>query len=1226
MPTFHFTKKMFVISVLCALFIVMAAGWLFTGYLVDRATRMVRSDVADANLIISLNLTNELKRIESAAVAVAGSPLTLPVLQANTPANMEKINNILDRYHKSLDAAACYLIDKNGLTLTSSNRNDTDSFVGQNYTFRPYFQQAIKGGVGQHFAVGTVTKRRGFFASAPVRDKAGQIVGVVTIKKELEDIEAKLNQYIWFLMDPNGIIFLSSQSEARLKSLWPLDNEQQQKIRLSKQYGPGPFEPVLRKRLKAGEEVTFNGGQYLTAQIATPYEGISVVLLWTIEQISINRSFGIVLTLLAILLTLSFLTVIYVFTQSNFKVKRLLEESQSQAAALAESEGQLRDRKDELEGQKELLAQAEERSRLILGSIGEGIFGVDKEGRVTFLNPAASTILGYTEEEMLGELLHDRVHYAYPDGSEFPWLKCSMCLTSQDGKVRTVDNEVFWHKDGTAIPMEYSTTPVWKEGQVVAAVVSFHDITERKRAEGLKVEKEVAEEAAARAEQARQEAERAKEELKAKILEIERFNCLSLGREGRIIELKKQVNALAVKAGERPLYQEHEPAGGMDEELVWAESSVLESRQVEMAPDSLAEILSLDQFRRLLVDFCESAGVAAAIIDLKGEVLAAARWQRACTDFHRVNRQTCARCIESDTELALNLNEGKPFSIYRCKNGLTDAASPIIVESKHIANAFTGQFFTSPPDMEFFRRLAEECGLDAEQYLEAIREVPVVAENKLESVLGFLVGVAQTMSAMAMERNRARQAEITIARRIEEIKSERTAAMSLAEDANQAKAEVEKYRANLELLVRQRTEALHTSEERSRLILGSIGEGIFGLDNEGKVSFLNPAASAILDYTEEEMIGKSMHAKVHYAYPDGSEFPRLQCPMYLSSQDGKPRTVDNEVLWRRDGTSVPVEYTTTPVWKDDQVAGTVVSFRDITERKAMEQKIIAEGVRMRNILDTAPVNIAFSTKDKIHFANPLFLETFGAKVGEASPQLYVHPEERAALIEQMKRDGVAREHEVQMYDRHKRERDMFVTFLPINYEGEDGVLGWLMDITERKAAERALRQAGQEQAAMFESLTLGIAFVKDRIILRGNAKLGELFGRSLDEMVGQTTRIWYKNDEEYLGIGASTYEDLKRKPIHQREQELPRKDGSLFWCFFRVRALDEQDISQGIVCTLEDITERKQAERELKDRMEDLERFSRLTINREEKMIQLKEEINILLEQTDREKKYKIVE
>jgi PAS domain S-box-containing protein len=179
---------------------------------------------------------------------------------------------------------------------------------------------------------------------------------------------------------------------------------------------------------------------------------------------------------------------------------------------------------------------------------------------------------------------------------------------------------------------------------------------------------------------------------------------------------------------------------------------------------------------------------------------------------------------------------------------------------------------------------------------------------------------------------------------------------------------------------------------------------------------------------------------------------------------------------------------------------------------------------------------------------------------------------------------------------------------------------------ETEATMQKVDAMSKEQVAIFESLTLGIAFVRDRIILRGNTKLGELFGRPLEEMIGQTTRIWYKNDEEYLGIGASTYEDLKRQAIHQREQELPRKDGSLFWCLFRVRAFDAHDISQGIVCTLEDITERKQAEKELKERMDDLERFSRLTINREGKMIQLKEEINALREQAGKEKRYKIVE
>lgn len=490
MPTSYFTKNRFLATIFCAFVILTAAGWFFTGSLVEMATRTVKEDVHDANLIISLNLINELKKIQNAAVAVAGSPLTLPVLQKNIPDNLEKANNILDRYHKSLDAAACYLINQEGLTLASSNRNAKDSFVGQNYTFRPYFQQAMKGNVSQHFAFGTVSKKRGIFASAPVKDKEGNIVGVVVIKKEVEDIEASLKQYIWFLVDQNGIIFMSSQPDVRLKSLWPLDNQLQQKIISSKQYGPGPFPPLMQRQFKRGENVSFKGANYLAEQMATPYEGVSVVLLWSAEQISNYRLFGIILTLLTILLTLSFLTAIYVFRRSNIRMKQLLQESQSQAAALAESESELRGRTDELESRKKMLEQSredlkktEERTSLILASMKEGIWGMDIKGNTTFVNRAALDMLGYKEEEVIGKPMHALVHYAYPDGSTYPREECHMYKTFVDGAARTIDDEVLWRKDGSFFPIEYTTTPILKNGALLGAVVTFHDITQRKEAE-----------------------------------------------------------------------------------------------------------------------------------------------------------------------------------------------------------------------------------------------------------------------------------------------------------------------------------------------------------------------------------------------------------------------------------------------------------------------------------------------------------------------------------------------------------------------------------------------------------------------------------------------------------------------------------------------------------------------------------------------------------------------
>src|SRR5690348_5597600 len=140
---------------------------------------------------------------------------------------------------------------------------------------------------------------------------------------------------------------------------------------------------------------------------------------------------------------------------------------------------------------------------------------------------------------------------------------------------------------------------------------------------------------------------------------------------------------------------------------------------------------------------------------------------------------------------------------------------------------------------------------------------------------------------------------------------------------------------------KEQAEALAAVEERSRLILASVGEGIYGLNTDGLVSFVNPTGAEMLGYTPEELVGQPMHAKVHYARPDGTPYPREECKMYLTSRDGILRVVSDEVLWRKDGTSIPVEYTTTPILKEDKVVGSVVSFRDITERIRAEAEVLA---------------------------------------------------------------------------------------------------------------------------------------------------------------------------------------------------------------------------------------------------------------------------------------------
>ena len=150
---------------------------------------------------------------------------------------------------------------------------------------------------------------------------------------------------------------------------------------------------------------------------------------------------------------------------------------------------------------------------------------------------------------------------------------------------------------------------------------------------------------------------------------------------------------------------------------------------------------------------------------------------------------------------------------------------------------------------------------------------------------------------------------------------------------------LEELSGNLERMVQERTAELAVSEERGRLILGAVTDGIFGLDTEGRVTFVNPAACAILGFAAEALIGQNSHTVFHHSRADGSPYPREECPMRAAYREGRTCFVDNEVLWTSDRRPIPAEYGATPIHKDGQVIGAVVSFRDITQRKAAEEAL-----------------------------------------------------------------------------------------------------------------------------------------------------------------------------------------------------------------------------------------------------------------------------------------------
>ncbi|MEI8340462.1 MAG: PAS domain S-box protein [Verrucomicrobiota bacterium] len=185
---------------------------------------------------------------------------------------------------------------------------------------------------------------------------------------------------------------------------------------------------------------------------------------------------------------------------------------------------------------------------------------------------------------------------------------------------------------------------------------------------------------------------------------------------------------------------------------------------------------------------------------------------------------------------------------------------------------------------------------------------------------------------------------------IRDSKGETTHFVNVKQDITERKlAEKALHEAHLQLenRVQERTLELQQSKDQLQLLLDSTAEAIYGIDTDGACTFCNPACLHILGYeSEEELLGKDMHVQIHHKYADGSCFPVEECRIFQAFQKDIGTHVDDEVLWRADGTRFPAEYWSYPQHVNGVVVGAVVTFIDITERKKAEAGIVLINERL----------------------------------------------------------------------------------------------------------------------------------------------------------------------------------------------------------------------------------------------------------------------------------------
>ena len=338
------------------------------------------------------------------------------------------------------------------------------------------------------------------------------------------------------------------------------------------------------------------------------------------------------------------------------------------------------------------------------------------------------------------------------------------------------------------------------------------------------------------------------------------------------------------------------------------------------------------------------------------------------------------------------------------------------------------------------------------------------------------------------------------------------------------------------------------------LILQAAGEGVFGLDCDGLTTFVNPASTSMLGWTAEELIGQSMHELLHHTRPDGSHYPAQQCPVHAAFKDGAVHKVDNEVFWRKDGSSFPVEYTSTPIYENEELVGAVVVYQDVSERKNTEDELLRIKRSNERILAAAGEGIyGISNEGLCTFFNPASVVMTGWKgediIGKPIHDLHHHskpdgspyPREECPIYAAF-RDGLVHQCDDEVFWRKGGSSfPVEYTSTPI-YENEElaGAVVVFRDISERKRNEQELQQAYAEVEQMKQRLEIENVYLQEEI--RGGHDFKEIVGQShaINQVLNQIELVAPTMATVLIAGESGTGKELIARAIHDRSERSDR--------------------------------------------------------------------------------------
>lgn len=395
-------------------------------------------------------------------------------------------------------------------------------------------------------------------------------------------------------------------------------------------------------------------------------------------------------------------------------------------------------------------------------------------------------------------------------------------------------------------------------------------------------------------------------------------------------------------------------------------------------------------------------------------------------------------------------------------------------------------------------------------------------------------------------------------------------------DEERSREELEKTKKELEDKVAERTAHL-------RGIIDTANNGIIVTDSKGRITEFSPAASEIFGYSRKEIMGRDIsllmpepHRSNHAQYVRN----------YLAG--GAPKVIGRQVVLeakRKDGSVFPMEIAlNTAVVNDDSIF--VAVLHDVSVRKKMEEELENEQRRLQTILETSPVGVVVTVHNRAMFANKS-MAMMGLSVGKEARQAYVDPADREKMLALLAANGRVEHFETQFKAVDGDNRDVILFCYDFDYQGEPAILGWVIDITDRKSMEVELRKNKDKYQKLVEEL--GGKFVifshtpegRFNFISEGASTVFGLSKEALTDASWETAIAWLPGEQERAD---RTFRNMLARgdSFHQVEMRYRYPDGSLRYALISEHAVRNGDgrlVSiDGIA---EDITERKEAEEAL---------------------------------------------